>query len=78
MLAALNGPSHSGHHTCLGISTLRDYVADGLLTPVQMPGSILREKNGKVIAHARTRKIAKILIDKSDLDNLINERKAGQ
>ena len=64
-------------YTCLGISTLRDYVNDKILIPVVMPGSTLRDKSGRIIAHAKTRKIAKILIDQEDLDALIETRKAG-
>jgi hypothetical protein len=59
-------------YTCLGVSTLRDYVGDGILQPVEMPGSILRDRTGRIIAHAKARKISKILIDKADLDALID------
>lgn len=62
----------------LGESTIRDYVTDGLLHPVELPGSTLRDRAGKIIARAQTRRIAKILIDRSDLDALIDMRKAGE
>jgi hypothetical protein len=57
-----------------GESTFCDYVADRILQPVEMPGSTLRDKAGNVIAHAKDRRIAKILIDRADLDTLIDER----
>jgi hypothetical protein len=60
----------------VGVSTIRDYVADRILQPVEMPGSTIRGKSGKIVAHSKARKIAKILIDKADLDALIDERKA--
>ncbi len=59
----------------VGSRTVEDWIHEGLLTPVGMPGSTLRDKQGDVIVHASQRKIAKILIDKSDLDRLIDERK---
>jgi hypothetical protein len=61
----------------VGSRTVESWIYDGLLTPVPMPGSTLKDKNGNVIANARARKLAKILIDKADLDRLIDERKAG-
>ena len=68
--------STAAAYTCLGISTLRDYVNDGILASVQMPGSTLRGRGGRVIAHSKVRRIAKILIDRADLDKLIDQRKA--
>jgi hypothetical protein len=59
----------------VGESTIRDYVAEQILEPVQLPGSILRDKSGSVITHAKARKISKILLDRSDLDRLVRERK---
>jgi len=57
--------------------TLEDWVREGLLHPVPMPGAAIR-KNGNVIAPARVRKIAKILIDRESLDKLIDERKVAE
>jgi hypothetical protein len=54
----------------VGEGTIWDWIADGLLQPVQMPGTFLRDKNGRVIARPRSRKIVKILIDRSDLDRI--------
>jgi hypothetical protein len=56
--------------------TLEDWVHEGLLQPVPMPGAAIR-KNGNIVAHAKARRIAKILIDRADLDLLIDQRKAN-
>jgi hypothetical protein len=58
-------------------STIRDYVADKILQAVELPGSTLRDKSGTIVAHAKARRIAKILILKEDLDRLIDERREG-
>ncbi len=54
--------------------TIEDWIADGLLTPVPMPGSTLRKKK-QIIAHAKDRRIAKILLAKEDIDALIDRMK---
>lgn len=59
----------------VGSRTLEDWIHAGLLTPVPMPGSTLR-KSGQVVAPAGRRRIAKILIDRADLDRLIDGRKS--
>jgi hypothetical protein len=46
----------------VGEATIRDYVTDRVLQPIELLGSILRNRSGKVIAHAGARKIAKLLI----------------
>jgi hypothetical protein len=61
----------------VGESTIRDYVADRILQTVELPGSTLRDKEGNIVAHAKARRIAKILIAREDLDRLIDARKAG-
>jgi hypothetical protein len=63
-------------YTCLGISTLRDYCNEGILSPVSMPGSTLRDRQGNIIARGKARKIAKILITRESLDALIDAGKA--
>jgi hypothetical protein len=68
----------SAQYLSVGESTIRDYVAEKILQPVQMPGSTLRGRNGGIIAHSKARRIAKILIAREDLDKFIDERKAGQ
>lgn len=55
--------------------TLEDWVREGLLHPVPMPGAAIR-RNGNVVAPAKARRIAKILIDREDLDRFIETRKA--
>jgi predicted site-specific integrase-resolvase len=60
----------------IGSRTLEDWIHDGILEKVPMPGSTLKNKNGNVIVHAKNRAIVKILIDKADLDRLIDERRA--
>jgi hypothetical protein len=67
----------SAAYCSIGSRTIEDWIHDGILSPVPMPGSILKDKAGNVIAHSRARKIAKILIAKEDLDALIDARKAG-
>jgi hypothetical protein len=66
----------SAAYLSVGESTIRDYVADKILRTVELPGSTLRDKSGSVISRAGARRIAKILIDRADLDRLIDERKA--
>jgi hypothetical protein len=68
----------AAQYLSIGESTIRDYVAEGILCPVELPGSTLKDKNGKVIARAGSRRIAKILIDREDLDRLIEQRKAAR
>ena len=61
----------------VGERTVEGWVHERIIEPVPMPGSILKDKNGNVIASASRRRIAKILIDKADLDALIDQRKVG-
>ena len=61
----------------VGESTVRDWVSAGLLRSVEMPGSTLRDDHGQVVASAARRRIAKILIDRGDLDRLIDERRGA-
>ncbi len=62
----------------VGARTVEDWIHEGLLTPVPMPGSTLKDRQGNVVASAGRRRIAKILIDRGDLDRLIDERKAAE
>jgi hypothetical protein len=59
----------------VGERTISDWIHDGILTPVPMPGSTLRDRHGRLIARASRRKLAKILIDRQDIDELIDSRK---
>ncbi len=61
-------------YPCIAESTWRDYISDGLIEPVPMPGSTLR-KNRQIVAHAKDRRIAKILLDRGDIDQLIDRMK---
>ena len=71
LLSVKTAATYSG----VGPATIRDWIAAGVLTAVPMPGSTLRNRHGKTIAAADRRRIAKILIDRTDLDRLIDERK---
>ncbi len=62
----------------VGESTIRDYVADGILQPISLPGSTLRGKSGNVIAHSRARRIVKLLFAREDLDQFVDGRKASE
>lgn len=66
----------AAQYLSIGESTVRDYIADRILQPVELPGSTLRDKAGNIIAHSKARRISKILIDKADLDALIDLRRA--
>jgi predicted site-specific integrase-resolvase len=56
--------------------TVEDWIHDGLLAPVPMPGSTLKDKQGNIIALGSRRRISKILIAREDLDRLIDQKKA--
>jgi hypothetical protein len=62
----------------VGKRVIEDWIREGLLEPVPMPGSTLRDKAGNIVARAGQRRIAKILIDRVDLDRLIDGRKGNQ
>ena len=64
-------------YLCVGSRTVEDWIRDGLLQPVPMPGSTIKDKGGNVIARAGARRIVKTLIDREDLDRLIDSRKGG-
>ena len=68
----------SAFYGSISESTVRDWIADGLLKPVPMPGSTLRDKRGCIISHSKNRRIAKVLIDRADLDALIDSCKRGE
>jgi predicted site-specific integrase-resolvase len=61
----------------IGSRTIEDWIRDGLLQPIPMPGSTIKDKSGNVIASAKSRRIAKILLDREDLDRLIEERRSA-
>jgi hypothetical protein len=53
---------------------LRDYVIDGTLQPVRLPGSRLK-KDGRLVANSKDHHMRKIMLDREDLDRLISESK---
>jgi hypothetical protein len=59
----------------VGESTVRDYVHAGILVPVALPGSALRQAGGRVIAGCRDRNMKKLLFDRLDLDALVDRLK---
>jgi hypothetical protein len=65
----------AAQYLSVGESTVRDYVNDKILIPVKLPGSTLRDRSGRVISYSKNRRITKILIDRADLDKLIDERR---
>ncbi|MBZ5500542.1 MAG: helix-turn-helix domain-containing protein [Acidobacteriia bacterium] len=60
----------------LGVSywLLRDYCLDGTLKAVRLPGSRLK-KNGRLVANSKDHLMRKIMLDREDLDRLIEESK---
>ncbi len=62
----------------VGEQSVRDYIADGILTPVKLPGAKIRGENKTVIARPRQRTMNKLLIDREDCDKLIERLKAEQ
>jgi hypothetical protein len=61
----------------VGSRIVEDWVREQILVPIPLPGSAIRSKGGAIVTPAAKRKISKILIDKSDLDALIESRKEG-
>lgn len=53
----------------------RGWIIDGVLRPVRLPGSRLKAKGGRVIANSRSYRIRKILVDRRDIERLIQESK---
>ncbi len=64
-------------YTGLSYWTLRDYVTDGVLPVVKLPGGRQRSRGGIVTRKAGDGSTRKILIDREDLDRLIAESKAN-
>lgn len=60
----------------LGVSywLIRDWVLDGVVPAVRLPGSRLRA-GGRVVAHSTERNTRKVFIDRQDLDRLVEESK---
>ena len=57
----------------VGASTIRDYANAGLLKPVRLPGSRIRD--GKTtVARPQDRRLVKLLFDRQDLDAFVNQQ----
>jgi hypothetical protein len=56
-------------------ATIRDWAHDGILMPVPLPGSCLRDRAGKVLVRPGQRRLAKMLFDRQDLDEFIQKVK---
>jgi len=54
---------------------LRDYCLDGILPIVRLPGSRLKGQNGGVSCHSTEHTIRKIMVDREDIDRLIQKCK---
>lgn len=67
----------SGKYLDVGTRIIEDWIREGILQAVPMPGSAIRSPGGSIVTPAAKRKISKILIDREDLDKLIAERKAS-
>jgi hypothetical protein len=56
-------------------STVRDYVHAGILVPIPLPGSALRQPGGRIVASCRDRRMTKLLFDRLDLDAFVERIK---
>jgi hypothetical protein len=68
----------SGAYVSVGPRVVEDWLREGLLVAIPMPGSAIRSKGGNIVTPASQRRIAKILIDRNDLDELIERRKENR
>ena len=59
----------------IGECVLRDYVHAGILVPVALPGSALRQAGGRVVAGCRDRRMTKLFFDRLDLDQFVERLK---
>ncbi|MBZ5500490.1 MAG: hypothetical protein LAP85_29200 [Acidobacteriia bacterium] len=64
-------------YSSISASTWRDYIQDGIITAVAMPGSTIRKGN-QVVVRARDHRIGKVLLDRRDIDLLISRVKGEQ
>jgi len=65
----------AARYLSVGETTVRDWVACGILRNVTMPGSALREPGGRVVAQPQDRRMVKLLLDIQDLDALVDRLK---
>jgi len=76
-VARLMNLRQAGQYLNVSYWIVRDWVLDGILPVVRLPGARLREKGGKVIARSTSHSMRKILVDCRDLDRLIEQSKGG-
>jgi len=65
--------SISGEYLSVAPTTVKDYVAAGLIKTVELPGNTLRDKGGGIISRAGSRKMRKIFIMLSELDRFLEQ-----
>lgn len=68
----------TAYHCGVGVQTIRDWVKAGILTPVRLPGSLIRDDGGRIISKPQDRRIHKFLFDVRDLDAFIDRLKAEE
>jgi hypothetical protein len=68
----------AAQYTCTSVSTLRDWVSDGLLRPLRLPGTCLRDRGGRVITRPRAHTLNKIIVLKSDVDALLEKARGAE
>jgi len=65
----------TAQYLSIGQRTLESWIAEGFITPIRLPGSTLKSKHGQIICRANDRRLHKILLDREDLDQLIDQGK---
>jgi hypothetical protein len=75
--ARLLSLNQAAEYTGLSYWTLRDYVLDGILPMVKLPGGRQKNRRGIVTKKAGDTSNRKILIDREDLDRLIARSKVN-
>jgi len=71
ILPRLMGVREAAQYLSISAWTVRDWVKAGLLRPVALPGSIRRARGGRVVARPEDYILNRVLIDRRDLDALI-------
>jgi excisionase family DNA binding protein len=62
----------------VGVQTIRDWTHAGILTPVRLPGSLIRDDGGQIVSKPNDRPIHKFLFYVRDLDALVDRMKAEE
>jgi hypothetical protein len=63
-------------YTSTSTSTARDWVSDGLLKPLRLPGSCIRDKAGRIVTRPRDHSLNKIIVLKADVDAFLRKGNA--